>query len=461
MLFDAVNRNDKGALEALLKTNSELVNAKDDKGVSVLYRAVADNHEDLVTLLLENKADVNIRNANGFTPLIIAADDGNLELATLLINKGADVNAKLDKGIIGITPLMCAVSAGHEAVVRLLLEHGADVNAKANNGATALMLAFGNGQKQIENLLLDHGADLKQVLMLEGVKESLKKQGLDVNDPHVLERVKDSFKSWSETGNHNEAALSLKSGDSTRENTVVKDAAHDDAIRAVIENLKLKADTAIESGHYSFIGDMFKTYVGEFADETAKERERLAAEYDEKARMAEVATLERKKRFEAEQKAKGLVQYEGQWMTTNEAIQAQQREAAREQQEQAQANLQREQAAANAAEQYRPKSDDEMIQEAKNFRNYESRYAGTITTWRLKVESRIDYPPPSFRSYIGSELPVNVHYSDVLSGPPDVNAGDTVDVTARFEYVESTFSGSPYSGYISMKAIRVINHGVQ
>ena len=43
-------------------------------------------------------------------------------------------------------------------------------------------------------------------------------------------------------------------------NAVTKDDARADAIHSVIQNLKLRADTAIDSGHYHFIGAMFTSY---------------------------------------------------------------------------------------------------------------------------------------------------------------------------------------------------------
>ena len=105
-------------------------------------------------------------------------------------------------------------------------------------------------------------------------------------------------------------------------NAVTKYDARADAIHSVIQNLKARADAAIESGHYHFIGAMFTSFDGDYAEETAAERKQLAIEYDEKAGIAEASKLEETRRFETEQRAKGLMQYEGRWMTTNEVSQA-------------------------------------------------------------------------------------------------------------------------------------------
>jgi len=101
----------------------------------------------------------------------------------------------------------------------------------------------------------------------------------------------------------------------TNHNAATKDPARDAAIHSVIQNLKLRADTAIDSGHYHFIGAMFTSYQGEFADETAKEREQLAKEYDEQAQRKEQNQHIAQEQFEADQKAKGLVPYNGAWLT--------------------------------------------------------------------------------------------------------------------------------------------------
>jgi hypothetical protein len=99
--------------------------------------------------------------------------------------------------------------------------------------------------------------------------------------------------------------------------------------------------------------------------------------------------------FEAEQKAKGLVQYEGQWITTNEVAQAKQREAVARQRE-AKAEEQHRQEQAKAEElrrQQQTKEEERQRQEAdetrqKQEREEAARRAQEIERYRVQVESR-------------------------------------------------------------------------
>jgi hypothetical protein len=109
------------------------------------------------------------------------------------------------------------------------------------------------------------------------------------------------------------------------------------ALESVIQNLKTKAEKPIESGDYDVASDIFKLYQGEFADDTIAIREKLASQY---AENAEAIAQEQKwqehleyQKLAVEQRAKGLVLYQGQWMTSNELSQAEQREAEREQEQ--------------------------------------------------------------------------------------------------------------------------------
>jgi hypothetical protein len=108
--------------------------------------------------------------------------------------------------------------------------------------------------------------------------------------------------------------------------TFLSVADYNKATQAVIQDSKDRADKALAEGHFAGVGDIFKRYQGEFADETTKEREQLAKEYDERASVAE-------QRFEADQKARGLVQYEGQWMTTNQVAEAEEQRTKQQEQQ--------------------------------------------------------------------------------------------------------------------------------
>jgi hypothetical protein len=77
-----------------------------------------------------------------------------------------------------------------------------------------------------------------------------------------------------------------------------------DAKAAVLNKLKKRADEAIHQSSLAAVEIIFRGYQGELAQDTAGAREALAKEYEEK--------------FVAEQKAKGLVEFHGEWVTPTE-----------------------------------------------------------------------------------------------------------------------------------------------
>ena len=66
------------------------VNARYNKGSTVLMYAAQNGHTEIAKLLLSAGADINVRDNYGFTSLIYAAYYGHTEIAKLLIDAGAD-----------------------------------------------------------------------------------------------------------------------------------------------------------------------------------------------------------------------------------------------------------------------------------------------------------------------------------------------------------------------------------
>ena len=99
-----------------------LVDAKDERGWTLLHQAAAGNHEDIAELLIEKGADVNAKGNWDWTSLHFATEDGYMEIAQLLIAAGAEINAR-DGG--GSTPLWYAQKEGYAEIVQLLRKHGA------------------------------------------------------------------------------------------------------------------------------------------------------------------------------------------------------------------------------------------------------------------------------------------------------------------------------------------------
>src|ERR1035437_7692671 len=137
----------------LLLAHHADVNARDNKGATSLH-AAAYGHPDVARLLLANKAAVNAKDGKGDTPLHYAAFGGHRDVAQLLLASKAEVNARDSEGD---TPLHFAASSGHTDVVQFLLANNADVDAKDNKGQTPARWAAHNGYKNLAELLRQHG----------------------------------------------------------------------------------------------------------------------------------------------------------------------------------------------------------------------------------------------------------------------------------------------------------------
>lgn len=193
-LLAAVRDGSSARIATALK-NGEDPNAVDEKGMTVLMRAIVDCDASVVRLLLEKGADPNARGTNGATPLVLAAGDlakvtalvekgadvngrsilgrtalhvaaaqrDSYRLVSYLVGKGADVNARDNStdflgGATGFTPLMLAARSLDDRTVRLLLGQGADVSASTTTGATAVIDAVSARNPAALRLLLGHGA---------------------------------------------------------------------------------------------------------------------------------------------------------------------------------------------------------------------------------------------------------------------------------------------------------------
>ncbi len=182
----------------LLFMNDVDVNAKDEKGRTVLHRAAISDHPKLVQLLLdrgadvnqpggslgstalhdaiykgsvatalvllENNADIQATASNGWTPLHCASYSGNTRLVDLLIKKGANVEAQ---AILWATPLHVAIFYGKvEVVEQLISKYDVQIHkrVKSSTGVTmtSLAIAAANGSIEALGLLLNRGADINE-----------------------------------------------------------------------------------------------------------------------------------------------------------------------------------------------------------------------------------------------------------------------------------------------------------
>lgn len=177
-LLTAARSGDPRSVELLLQHGAEVNATEDERGQTALMWAVAQQHADVVQVLIDRGADIQLRtevwyqlentagNTNpsgnfkmahgGSTALLFAARSGDIETASVLIKAGADVQ---DSAASGASALVIAAHSGHGPLAIFLLEQGADPNA-AEAGYTALHAAVLRGEVELVEALLDHGANL-------------------------------------------------------------------------------------------------------------------------------------------------------------------------------------------------------------------------------------------------------------------------------------------------------------
>ena len=153
-IYDAAGVGNLAKVQALLKSNPDLVSSKDNQYRTPLHYAADSGQKAVAELLLANGADVNAKDKNGWTPLHWAAERGHKNVAQLLLASKADVNAK---NSTGATPLHFAAASNHKDVAELLLANGADVDATNSAGVTPLHWAALYGNKAVAELLRQHG----------------------------------------------------------------------------------------------------------------------------------------------------------------------------------------------------------------------------------------------------------------------------------------------------------------
>jgi ankyrin repeat protein len=152
-------------IESILAEKPELVNAKDEEGMTPLHRAVSIfGNKEAVKLLITKGADVNAQEDRfGATPLhvVFTKLGGNKDVVELLVANGADVNAKRKDN--GSTPLHMAVDCGLKDTIEFLMSKGADINGRDAIGGTALHHLAQEGQEDNTDMiefLLYRGADI-------------------------------------------------------------------------------------------------------------------------------------------------------------------------------------------------------------------------------------------------------------------------------------------------------------
>ena len=182
VLMTASRTGDPEAVRALLAAGADPHATEAAHRQTALMWAVAQQHAEVVRLLLESGARVDDRSLSypqvvsssgnadpsgvfevqqgGYTPLLFAARQGDLASARLLVAADAAVD---EAAASGTTPLVVAAHGGHGELAAYLLDAGADPDAAAA-GYSALHAAVLRGDRTLVAALLDHGADPDTVM---------------------------------------------------------------------------------------------------------------------------------------------------------------------------------------------------------------------------------------------------------------------------------------------------------
>lgn len=127
-------------LTSLLLEHGADVNAKNNYGQTVLYKAI--DHflfeypeigmKKIIQAILDKNPNINETNDRGESPLYIACQKGNLEIIRLLVAKGADIN-EIGKS----SPLKVAIDRRDLNTIKLLNDLGANYDIKINGQSPA------------------------------------------------------------------------------------------------------------------------------------------------------------------------------------------------------------------------------------------------------------------------------------------------------------------------------------
>jgi ankyrin repeat protein len=173
-MFKAVDAGDLAKVKALIESNRNLLEIKDQSGSTPLIRACLNyqtmgRQVEVAKFLLEAGANVNVINNRKATALQKASvgRGPDYELIKLLVAKGADINIQ---GYNGITALHWAVMYNDLKIAKFLLESGADINISNNyNGpistwtisGTVLQIAINLSQSnEMVQFIIENGAKL-------------------------------------------------------------------------------------------------------------------------------------------------------------------------------------------------------------------------------------------------------------------------------------------------------------
>jgi ankyrin repeat protein len=123
-----------------------------------IFEAAAAGNQDRVKELLKEAPDlVDLRDDDGLTALHYAGAGGQVEMAGLLLQSGADLSGGSESPLIPMVDYQDSAVALDMATA--LLTNGSDANAKRRDGTSALEIASRHGNTELVRMLLRRGAE--------------------------------------------------------------------------------------------------------------------------------------------------------------------------------------------------------------------------------------------------------------------------------------------------------------
>ena len=180
-LLQASRVGDAAMVEFLLRSGASPSKAHPE-GETPLMAAAKAGSVPAVRLLLARGADVNAAEKfQNTTALMYAAAENHLDVVDLLLEANADTNKQghitsltqrknADHPTGGMTALMLAARNGNEQVVRRLAAKGANLNLKNGDGASAMVIAIWNDRFDMAATLAGLGADVNDGSLFMAVK---------------------------------------------------------------------------------------------------------------------------------------------------------------------------------------------------------------------------------------------------------------------------------------------------
>ena len=139
----------------------------DEVGDTLLHKAAAQGHADIIKMLVDKGAYVHATNELRCTPLHAAAMHGQAKAIEYLLERGADPRASDSEGYC---PMHYAAGEGHVAAVDSLVTKGfCDETLKTFQGLTVLHIAVTEAQENMVNYLLQRKPELASIPDSDGV----------------------------------------------------------------------------------------------------------------------------------------------------------------------------------------------------------------------------------------------------------------------------------------------------